>query len=103
MLALAVQEVSVAQVSYPGHEQDLERLAKIARGGMAHAAEAEDDGFQPDDLRLDSFVIVAVYAWTDRDGEEREGCTVWSEARRHYAKSGMLSLGLDRIAEEYGG
>jgi hypothetical protein len=50
-------------------------------------------------LRLDGFVIVAMMAWTDEDGDEREGAAVWSEARRYHVKRGMLHCGLDTLQE----
>jgi hypothetical protein len=78
---------------------EAQRIAKIAEEGIRRSYDDED---APDDLRLDSFVIVATWAWTDEDGDEREGTGVWSEARRHYAKLGMLHNGIDAVKEAFG-
>lgn len=75
---------------------DMERITKIARDGLA---ESHDEAHE--DIRLDNFVIVATFAFTDDDGDEREGTAVWSEARRHYAKLGMLHQGIDTVREAY--
>jgi hypothetical protein len=77
---------------------DLERIALIASGGLSHSYNDED---APDDLRLDSFVIAATFAWTDDDGNDREGTAVWSEARKHYAKLGQLHNAIDAVKELY--
>lgn len=77
---------------------DLERVVAIAGEGLRRSYDDED---APDDLRLDSFVIAATFAWTDEDGEEKEGTAVWSEARRHYAKLGMLGNAIDAVKELY--
>ena len=75
---------------------DAARISKIAAEGLALSREEA-----PEDLRLDNFVIVASFAWTDEDGDDREGTAVWSEARRHYAKLGMLHNGIDSVKEAY--
>jgi hypothetical protein len=79
-------------------DQDLERITKIAAGGLADSREDED---APADLRLDTFVIVAEFIWTDEDGEEREGAAVWGESRHHYVKEGLLRHGLDTIRDAF--
>lgn len=75
---------------------DLERIEKIAEAGLADSREDA-----PDDLALDSFIIVAVFTWTTNDGEEREGAAVWSETRRNWAKLGLLEVGHDRVLSSY--
>jgi hypothetical protein len=79
-------------------EGEADRITKIARDGLAFSFEDPD---APDNLRLDTFAIVAVFAWTDEDGDEHEGSAVWSEARRHYVKTGMLHAGLDLLKEQF--
>lgn len=78
-----------------GRDFDLERIEKIAEDGLADAREGTDEPV------LDSFLIVAVFTWTDEDGEEREGTSVWSETRKQWAKLGLLEVGRDRILSTY--
>ena len=78
-------------------EHDVDRVAAIARGGM----QADDDG-EFEELRLDTFVIVASYVGVDGDGDEVETTAVWSESRKHHVKVGLLHLGLDRLSDHLG-
>jgi hypothetical protein len=76
-------------------EADLDRVVKIAREGLRR--DAEDD----DDTRLDTFVVVAIYSTSNGGGKETESTAVWSEARRHHAKVGVLHQGLERLRDNY--
>lgn len=52
----------------------------------------------PDDLRMDTFLIVSVYVWGDSEGEiGSEGVAVSSETKKQYAVRGILERGLDRV------
>ena len=56
-----------------------------------------DDPDAPEDLRVESFVIVPIFAYTDADGDDVAAAAVWSESRRHCVKLGILVQGLDRL------
>ena len=75
-------------------DPDLERITHIAANGLARSREEEDEG-----LRMDTFAIVSVWAWTDEEGNECEGYSVWSETRRAHVQAGILLGGLTRVAE----
>jgi hypothetical protein len=81
-------------------DYDLERVTAIARGGLRAC---HDDESAPENLRLETFVIVAVMTWTDEDGDEVEGTSIWSESRKQHVKVGVLHQGLARIDEEHVG
>jgi len=72
-------------------DYDLQRVVGTASDGLQGVRNEYPDA------RLDGFVIVGVFAYTDEREEEREFPIVWSESRRHYPKVGMLTLGLDVI------
>jgi hypothetical protein len=67
---------------------DLQRVVGSAADGLQSVR-----GHHPD-ARLDGFVTVAVFAYTDDNDDEREVPVVWSESRRIYPQVGMLLLGL---------
>lgn len=76
-------------------EANLERILTVAKNGFINSREEEDQ----EELRLDTFAIVSVWAWQDDDGQEFEGYSVWSESRRSHVQVGILVGGLARIAE----
>lgn len=76
-------------------DANLERILTIAKNGITSSMEEEDQ----EELRLDTFAIVSVWAWEDEDGQECEGYSVWSESRRSHVQVGILVGGLARIAE----
>ena len=75
-------------------DPDLQRIVHIAENGITRSREEDDT-----DLRLDTFVIVCVWAWKDEDGDECEGYSVYSESRRTHVQAGILVAGLSRLAE----
>ena len=80
-------------------EADLSRIEHIARKGL----ERERDGANPtdQDLHLDTFAIVCVWAFTDEDGDECESYSVWSESRRTHVHLGILNSGIMRLKEGF--
>jgi hypothetical protein len=76
-------------------ESNVKRIEKIARGGLETST--EDD---PENLRMDSFVIAINFVW-DEDGEEHEATAVYGESRRHYAKLGILHEALGTLDEKF--
>lgn len=75
-------------------DPDLERITRIAQDGLARSREEEDE-----ELRLDTFAIVSVWAWKDENGDDNEGYSIWSESRRTHVQVGILVAGLHRLAE----
>jgi len=75
-------------------DADLERITRIAQGGLETSREEEDD-----ELRLDTFAIVSVWAWKDENGDDCEGYSIWSESRRTHVQAGILVAGLHRLSE----
>ena len=75
-------------------DADLERILHVAQGGLEKSREEEDD-----ELRLDTFAIVSVWAWKDENGDDCEGYSIWSESRRTHVQAGILIAGLQRLAE----
>ena len=77
-------------------DADLERIAHIAEDGLQRSRE---EGEEDEDLRLDTFAIVCVWAWKDENGDDCEGYSIWSETRRAHVQAGILVAGLNRLAE----
>lgn len=77
-------------------DADLDRIIRICTEGMERSKE---EGQEDTDLHLDTFAIVAVWAWKDEDGDECEGYSIWSETRRSHVQAGILLAGLQRLAE----
>ena len=75
-------------------DADLDRITRIAAEGLKRSKEQEDE-----DLHLDTFAIVTVWAWKDEEGDECEGYSIWSETRRTHVQAGILIAGLQRLAE----
>lgn len=75
-------------------DADLERIVRIAEEGLKRSREEEDE-----DLHLDTFAIVGVWAWKDENGDDNEGYSIWSETRRSHVQAGILIAGLQRLAE----
>jgi hypothetical protein len=78
------------------NDPDIDRIIHIVKNGLERAKE---DGKDDDNLRLDTFAIVCVWAWDDEDGDECEGYSVWTESRRSHVQAGILLGGLSRLAE----
>jgi hypothetical protein len=78
-------------------DPDLERIARIAQGGLERAREEQEE--DEEDLHLDTFAIVSVWAWKDANGDDCEGYSIWSETRRTHVQAGILVAGLQRLAE----
>jgi len=68
----------------------------IAANGLKRTEEERESG---DNLHLDTFAIVCVWAWHDEDGDECEGYSVWSETKRAHVQVGILLNGLMRLIE----
>jgi hypothetical protein len=83
-------------MSTTDNDADLERILHIARNGLENSRE---DGDEQEELRLDTFAIVCVWAWKDEDGDECEGYSVYSESRRNHVQTGILRGGLSRLDE----
>lgn len=77
-------------------DADLERITRIAQGGLESGREESED---EEDLHLDTFAIVGVWAWKDANGDDCEGYSIWSETRRTHVQAGILIAGLQRLAE----
>ena len=75
---------------------DLERVMHIVEEGLARS---KDEGEEDEDLRLDTFAVVCVWAWRDEDGNDNEGYSIWSESRRTHVQAGILVAGLQRLSE----
>lgn len=75
-------------------DADLERIVHVAQGGLETSREGDDE-----ELRLDTFAIVSVWAWKDENGDDCEGYSIWSESRRTHVQVGILVAGLHRLAE----
>ena len=75
---------------------DLERIVSIAREGLARSKEDDED---ETDLHLDNFAIVGVWAWKDENDDDCEGYSIWSETKRTHVQVGILTSGLQRLAE----
>ena len=75
-------------------DADLDRINSIAAEGLKRSREEEDE-----DLHMDTFAIVAVWAWKDENGDDCEGYSIWSETRRSHVQAGILVAGLNRLAE----
>jgi hypothetical protein len=81
-------------------DADLDRIAHIAEEGLKRSREEdEEDEETYNDMRLDTFAIVGVWAWKDEDGNDNEGYSIWSETRRTHVQAGILIAGLQRLAE----
>jgi hypothetical protein len=78
-------------------DADLERITRIAQGGLERSREEQDE--DEEDLHLDTFAIVGVWAWKDANGDDCEGYSIWSETRRSHVQAGILVAGLQRLAE----
>jgi hypothetical protein len=78
-------------------DADLERITRIAKGGLESAREEPDE--DEHDLHLDTFAIVGVWAWKDDEGNDCEGYSIWSETRRTHVQAGILVAGLQRLSE----
>ena len=72
---------------------NLERIIKIANGGLQQEEESPGDT----DYHLDTFAIVCVWSFTDEDGDECESYSVWSESRRTHVQLGILDSGTLRL------
>jgi hypothetical protein len=83
-------------MSTTDNDADLDRILHIARNGLENSRE---DGDEQEELRLDTFAIVCVWAWKDEDGDECEGYSVYSESRRNHVQVGILRGGLTRLDE----
>ena len=80
------------------NDPDLDRISHIAGEGLKRSR--EEEGEEGDtDLRLDTFAIVGVWAWTDEDGQECEGYSIWTETRRSHVQAGILLAALQRLSE----
>lgn len=77
-------------------DADLERIDRIAAEGLKRSREEGDE--EEEDLHLDTFAIVCVWAWKE-DGDDCEGYSIWSETRRTHVQAGILVAGLNRLAE----
>jgi hypothetical protein len=78
-------------------DADLERITRIAQGGLERAREEPNEG--EEDLHLDTFAIVGVWAWKDEEGNDCEGYSIWTETRRTHVQAGILLAGLQRLSE----
>lgn len=78
-------------------DADLERIMRIAQGGLESGREEQDES--EEDLHLDTFAIVGVWAWKDENGDDCEGYSIWSETRRSHVQQGILLAGLQRLKE----
>lgn len=76
------------------NDPDLDRIMAIAANGLERSREEEDE-----DLHLDTFAIVSVWAWKDENGDDCEGYSVWSETRRSHVQFGILVGGFSRLME----
>lgn len=74
-----------------GGDWDLQRIVGSAADGLQQARGDYPEG------RLDGFVMVGVFAYTDENDDEHEVPYVWSESRRIYPQVGMLKMGLDQF------
>jgi hypothetical protein len=79
-------------------DADLDRITRIAAEGLRRGRE-EDEEETEEDLHLDTFAIIGVWAWKDEDGNDCEGYSIWSETRRTHVQAGILVAGLNRLAE----
>jgi hypothetical protein len=78
------------------NDPDIQRIIRIVESGLANTRE---EGESDDNLRLDTFAIVCVWAWDDEEGNECEGYSVFTETRRTHVQAGILLGGLSRLAE----
>jgi hypothetical protein len=82
----------------PDPDLDLERITKLAAEGLKESREqSERDG--EEGLRLDNFIIVAVFL-RDEDDRTVEETAVWCESRKHYMQVGLLAAGQARLDDE---
>lgn len=79
-------------------DADLERITRIAAEGLRRGKEPDEEETE-EDLHLDTFAIVSVWAWKDENGDDCEGYSIWSETRRTHVQAGILIAGLNRLAE----
>lgn len=70
---------------------DLERISAVARAGLG----GEYVGRLPADFRLDAFVVVPVFSWTEGGGLHVDMATTFSESRRAHVERGILEMALD--------
>jgi hypothetical protein len=77
-------------------DADLDRITRIAAEGLNRSREEDET---EEDLHLDTFAIVGVWAWKDENGDDCEGYSIWSETRRTHVQAGILVAGLNRLAE----
>lgn len=76
------------------HERD--RLIKAVDEFLESIKETDYD-----DMRIDTFGIVAVCTFNNDDGEESEAPFQWFEARRHHVQIGVLKTCLLEVEAVY--